>query len=582
MDCAKQAVNFYGIILVFAMFMALASYVPSVFAHGVGGETLPPVVIGGKNATLSLFVNPPTFDPKTGEYDISLKLYETTTQAIIPHVTYHVQVIHDGKQILDERFHDDSSNLSIKVFPKNTQSAKVDGNNLGDLGWTSGLLSPLQIQGPLFLSGGLYKFHIEVLTINDDSNKLNPPVQFDAAISLAETTEHAVSYENTAYQLGIVSYYDKVDDFAFDTNSRILSFSMPYEWTEKNIAQTNVVHQEIHIPKTFAELLVTKYDATVNGIPIPESAVTIDDYTTDSRVVHLVLYQKEISSIVNSVSDKSTMTFTVTPSKQEKFPLDAFTHNAIFETGLSWDPAPIQPGQNTRFFVDISRYFAPRVQEDAKFDFVIKQHGSELFRKSVSSKIGAQEKTNYIDYEFSDKNLGPVVVSIEKINGEELSSVDYVVVVTPKDTKKTFPIRIQSVKSDGTTGKYFVDVTWVPETLQPGETEFIFTIYDKSMQPVPQASYDFVLMQNGKQVYNKSNTAKAGGSFEDVTFFENNKGPMNLRLENINNSGEYIDLPIAVTPEFPIGWLVVLIVVFSMILAPNLVKKTGYILRHPF
>lgn len=579
----RQAVNVYGIVLMFAMFSLLAFYAPPVFAHGVGGETLPPVVIDGKNATLSLFLNPPTFDTKTREYDISLKLYETGTQAVIPHVTYRVQVTHDGKQVLDERFHDDSSNLLIKVIPKDAQSVQVSGNNLGDLGWTSGLLSPLQIRGPLFLSGGLYKFHIEILRINDDSNKLNPPVQFDAAISLAETTEYKTSYENNDYDLGIVSYYDKIGDFVFDANSRTISFSMPYEWTTKNIAQTNVVHQEIHIPKTFAELLVTKYDATINGIPIPESAVTIDDYTTDSRVVHLVLYQKEISSIVNSISDNSKMIFTVTPSKQEKFPLEAFTHNAIFQVGLSWDPVPITSDQNTRFFVDITKYFAPKTKENAKFDFVIKQHGNELYRKSVTGLIGAQEKTNYYDYTFSEKNLGPIIISIENINGETLSSADYVIAISPKETKKTFPIRIPSVTQDGIKGNYFVDLTWIPENLQPGEAEFIFTIYDKNLQPVQNAEYNFTLSRNGQELYKNPGVAQAGGSFEDVTFFESNKGPIILEIKNINQSDESITIPIMVTPEFPLGVFLVLGVLFAVvIMIPRLYHKTEQILRHPF
>jgi len=117
-------------------------------------------------------------------------------------------------------------------------------------------------------------------------------------------------------------------------------------------------------------------------------------------------------------------------------------------------------------------------------------------------------------------------------------------------------------------------MTWIPENLQPGQTEFIFTIYDKNLQPVPQASYDFVLIQNGIQVYKKSNTAKAGGSFEDVTFFDKNKGQMDLRLENIDKSGEYVSLPIAVTPEFPLGWYIVLALMFFVVLMPNLLRKT--------
>lgn len=559
------------IVILFGIITLVTLYTQPSFAHGVGGETLPPVQIGNKNATLSLYVNPPVFDPQTGEYEILIKLYETNTQATIPHVTYLVEISKDGKQLLSERFHDDSSNLSIKVVPKDTDETKIQGSDLGELGWTKNTdFFPLKIEGPIFLSGGLYKFHIEVLTIESDSNKLDPPVQYNAAISLAEKTIRPVSYENDDYQISIMSYYDTIRDFAFDDKSRIISFSMPYEWSQQNISQTSVVHQEIHIPKTFAEMLVTKYDGTVNGVPIPETAVTIDDYTTDSRIVHVVLNQKELYSLVDSIPDKSKMTFTITPSSEE-IPLSAYTHNAVFQVGLSWDDA-ITPNKPVQFYVDITRYFAPKIQEDAQFDFVVRQHGEELYRKSVSGLVGAEQKANHYQYTFSEKNLGPAIISIEKINGEDLSSVDFVIVVSQQ--KKTFPIRIQSLDKDGSEGKYNVDLTWIPENLQPGEAEFILTIYDQNLQPVPNAEYDFVLVQNGQEITRKSSVAPAGGSFEDVTFFEGNKGQMTLKIENIDQSGEYVSLPIMVTPEFPLGWVLVLGVMFFVIILLQKMDKS--------
>jgi len=571
------------ILLVFGIISVLFYAQPS-FGHGVGGETLPPVVIDGKNATLSLFVNPPTFDKKTGEYEILLKLYETDTQAVIPHVTYLVEISKDGKQLLSERFHDDASNLSIKVEPKNTNQVKIQGSNFGELGWMKNtVLFPLKVEGPIFLSGGLYKFHIQVLTINADSNKLDPPVTFDASISLAEKTDYPISYQNKDYSFGIMSYYDTINGFEFDEKFRTISFSMPYDWSQQNIAQTNVVHQEIHVPKTFPEMLVTKYDGLVNGIPVPEYAITIDDYTTDSRIVHLVLNQKELLSIVDSVHDKSIMEFVISPSAEDKFPLSAYTQNAVFQVGLSWEPTPIIPEQKTRFYIDITRYFAPKIQEDAKFDFVVKQHGKELYRKPITGLIGAQEKTNFHDYTFTKENLGPTIISIESINGEKLSSVDYVVVVRQQEEKGTFPIRIPSATPDGAQGKYIIDLTWIPETLQPGDAEFIFTIYDRNMRPVSDAEYDFVLIQNGQQIYENSGIAQAGGSFEDVIFFEQHKGPVTLAIQNIDQSGESIEFPIVVTPEFPLGLILVMVLTFSaVIVLSKLNKKTGHILRYPF
>lgn len=77
--------------------------------------------------------------------------------------------------------------------------------------------------------------------------------------------------------------------------------------------------------------------------------------------------------------------------------------------------------------------------------------------------------------------------------------------------------------------------------------------------------------------------APAGGSFEDVTFFENQKGPVTLAIQNIDASDESVELPIAVTPEFPLGWILVLATVFSVVIVSSMInKKTGHILRYPF
>ena len=130
---------------------------------------------------------------------------------------------------------------------------------------------------------------------------------------------------------------------------------------------------------------------------------------------------------------------------------------------------------------------------------ILKQKNKELYRKSVTGLIGALEKTNFYDYSFTKDNLGPVILSIEKINGEEMSSVDYVLVVKSKDEKPKFPIRVQSISSDGKEGKYFVDMTWIPENPKPGETEFIFTIRDGNLMPVSEADYDFTLIQKDRK-----------------------------------------------------------------------------------
>lgn len=560
-----------AIIVALPLILAVPFLTPA-FGHGLGGETVP-VSLPDRNATLFVSVQPSVFDPSNNESYLSFKLSDARTDAVIEHVTYLIELSRDGKQIFREIFHDDEGNLNIRVVSSNSKEIKIDGGKEPTSGgWTRNLFSSLSMEGPVFTSSGLYKFHVEILTVDSDDSVLAQRPTVEGALSVAEKTVHQITSDNgKKYDIGITSYYDSINNFGFDSKNSTISFEMPFDWGEQNIKQTTVVHQEVHIPKTYAEMLVTKYDGFVNGIPLAESAITIDDYSDDSRIVHLVLNQNDLVSFAQKTHDKSKMVFFVMPSKTESLPLKAFTHNAVFQLGLSWEPLPIQANSKTRFYMDFTKYYAPKTQESVAYDFVVKQDNAEIFRKSLIGATNAPPQTNYVDYEFSDKNIGTAIVSIENINGTELSSADFVVVIKPKsEPKQNFPIRIPSVTKDSTgnviLGKYNVDLTWVPNTLGIGDAEFIITIYDKdSGAPVQEAEYDFVLLKGGSEVYRKSGFAQAGGNFENVKLFQEHVGPLTLRIENIDQSGEYVEIPISVTPEFPIGSILVMTVLFSFV-----------------
>lgn len=556
-------------VLIFAV-----PFVTPVFGHGLGGESLP-ISLGNRNATLFVSVQPSVFDPGNNESYLSFKLSDARTDAVIEHVTYLIELSRNGKQIFRETFHDDQGNLNIRVVSNDSENIKIDGDKEQTSGgWTRKLFSPLSIEGPIFTTGGLYKFRTEILTVDADSNMFSQRPTVEGAISIAEKTTHPITGgDGKNYDIGITSYYDTTDNFKFDPQNRTISFEMPFDWSEKNVKQTTIIHEEIHIPKTYAEMLVTKYDGFVNGVPLAESSVTIDDYSEDSRIVHLVLNQQDLASSAQKPKDISKMIFTIMPGKTEDLPLKAFTHNAVLQLGLSWEPIPIQAQSKTRFYMDFSKYYAPKIQESVSYDFVIKQDDTEIFRKSLAGTTNAPPQTNYVDFEFSEQNVGTAIISIENIDGNELSAVDFVVVVKPKsEPKQNFPIRIPSMIKDDTgntvQGRYNVDLTWIPNTLGVGDAEFIITIYDKASGfPIRQAEYDFVLLKDNNEIYRKSGFAQAGGSFENVRFFEEYVGPLTLRIENIDQSDEFVEIPIMVTPEFPVVFLVLIIALVPLVFA---------------
>ncbi|MGI0011789.1 MAG: peptidase, partial [Nitrosopumilaceae archaeon] len=420
------------------------------FGHGFGTETLPPVTIGNRNASLTITVNPPTFDPKDNEHEIVVNLSDSKSGSVIEHVTYLIELSKDNSRIFRYMFHDELGNLYMRIKTVDSGEIKIYGkqDNVLNAWMKKDDYNPLVLEGPIFTTGGLYKFHIEIVTVDSDTNLLDERVTLNGAISLGEKTLYDVNLANgQRNQLGITSYYDTIGNFKFIPENYSATFAMPFDWSKQNIEQPNlIVHEEFHIPKTFGEMLVTKYDATVNGVPLPENAVIVDDYSDENRNVHLVLNKPELLSIYDVASkDPKQMKFTISPSKEVKFPLSANTPDLRYQVGLSWNPPKITSDKTTRFFVDLKEIFADKKPKPAVFDFVLKQNDAEIFRKTVSGQANVP-KSNFVDYTFKQENLGPVIVLIERINDNNLSNASFVTVVNPEEIpKQVFPIRLSSM-----------------------------------------------------------------------------------------------------------------------------------------
>jgi len=280
------------ILMMFGVLLFAIPFVNPTFGHGFGSETLPPLTVGDRNATISITVNPPIFDPNNKETNILMRFYNADTDAVIEHVSYLIGLYKDNKIVFRYMFHDDLGNLFLKVISNDSDKIVIHGKKEPLLGgWMKADdLNPVTLEGPVFNSGGLYKFEIEILTVDSDDKILDERPVYDGAISVAEKTTHEITTnEGNKHLLSLTSYYDQISNFQYVPDSKSIKFSMPFGWSETNINQVLVVHEEIHIPKSLGEILVTKYTGYVNGLLLSDKAITIDDYSTDDRIVHVVV-----------------------------------------------------------------------------------------------------------------------------------------------------------------------------------------------------------------------------------------------------------------------------------------------------
>ena len=563
---------FYSFLMIF-LIISIGFSTNLVFGHGLGGETHPPVSLDGRDVTLSIDISPSVFDKDDPERYITLNLSESKNLSVVEHVTFALEMSKDGEQIFRRIFHDDSGNLIIKVINDGSDEIKIKGDTSPAIeAWMKTATEPVTMTGPIFDSGGLYEYKVEILTADSDFNFLDKRLELVGAISLAEhNTFDVLDSQQNIHEVNVISYFDTIDNFVFDSDK--MSFSMPFDWNQ-DFEQLSVVHEEVRISKGFSEFLHTKYDAKVNGVQLEDADVTIDDYSADGRTVHIVLTQKGLKEIQEQAMQESTseMFFELGPSSDVGLPLESTTPDMKYRVWLSWEPEIIKAGEDVTFFLKTDELFTDKSNKDVDYEVEISSDETQIYKEYFAGSVNAETPDSF-QYQFSSEDIGTVKLDMFDIGGNSLSNVNFLVVVNPQDIAK-FPIKLESTsESNPDSGNYRVDLTWFPNTLELGESEFIMSFYDKNTGlTAGDITYDFVLVQNGTEIHRKSGVASGGGTFENFVFVEREAGDVIIRVEKIAGTEEYVEITVNVVPEFDLLALLVLSVAFVSIV---IVSKTG-------
>jgi len=389
----------------------------NVYGHGLGIDTIKSVNVQGKS--VSITVEMPMYFDNTDEQQITITTTDTGTKQPAKNVTLLIGLFYQNEMIFRNYFFAEDGILLITVKPTIDGEVEILGEQDSLLGaWHGTESNPIEITGPIFNSGGLYNFEIEVRTIDEPTNIIEDSGVYNADLSIVETTEHIQKdSEGNDVKFRLKSYFDKISQFQYDPISKEVSFEMAFDWTEKQMSHIPVIHEEVHFPKQFGEFLYPSYTGKVNGIDLFKASVTIDDYTEeDERIVHFVLLQDHLNFLKNQIkkSDQplpEKMIFTLSASDEPGFPLTAFTKSEDFQIDLSWDPAEIQPGVKTNFIFTIRDGKTGEPMRSSDYTFVIVQNGNEIHRSTGTAQVGGDFK----QYEFGEEETGPTIIRFENI-----------------------------------------------------------------------------------------------------------------------------------------------------------------------
>jgi hypothetical protein len=375
----------FAIFIVFQLLLSSAAHYnfsQKAYADGLTQENLPPASVGNRKASLFVKVSPPilTTDNRQDAY-MQFRLFDANNNQTIQHVTYEITVnkgtllsfssssspLSNQKPLLRDFFHAHNGLLTLKVQPSNGTLTVYGEQDPFQNAWVADPGGTINVKGPVLLEGGLYHFHIEIFSIDNDRNIFLPQnaPKFDSYLSVGDIYRNKWNYQNQVYNTTLISYYDKINNLKFDPAKKSFSWTMPFNWNLSRIQEQPIfVHEEMRLPKSWKGFGDSpRFNATVNDQTLSGRSVAIDPFSfPDAMVVHYLINKNDIIKLAqqqqqqqgqqqaanNNNNNNSVMRFTLlTPSASAQQQQIATSSDLVTNTGgihaaVSWSPNPFQ------------------------------------------------------------------------------------------------------------------------------------------------------------------------------------------------------------------------------------------------
>ncbi|MEO9319648.1 MAG: hypothetical protein ABI361_03145 [Nitrososphaera sp.] len=390
--------------IVFALVFPALAFNKKVYADGLFMENLPPASVGNRDASLFVRINPPVLvSGSNSDAYLQLRLFDAKTNETIKSTTFDITVTKgvekDAKVIMEQVFTTDSGLLTLHITPTNG-SVTVNANQDPFLNaWQADPGGDIKISGPLLLDGGLYHFHIRILTVDNIRNLFsdtNAPT-FDSYLSVGDVTNRNISQSGQQYNATLISYYDKANGFSLNPSAKTFTWSMPFNWNATRIknAPSFLVHEEVRIPKSLKDIGDTNsFNATVNGQPLQGRQLIVDPFTySNAVVVHYLLAKNDVLNMATSgVKNNTSMNFALSPASapvaenQTSGEWRAERSNVI----VTWTPSQLASGKDSTLhlqFID-TQGTGQQISGNVHYDLTVKDMDGNV----VISKPGLVAK----------------------------------------------------------------------------------------------------------------------------------------------------------------------------------------------
>jgi hypothetical protein len=367
------------------------------FADGLTQETFS-ATLGGRNAQLLVQVNPPILtDASRNDAYLLFRLYDANNNQTIKYSTFFISIEKgvgkDAVTIMPSTlFHTESGLLRLKVQPAEGD-LQIFGTQEQFLNaWVADPGGTVNIQGPLFLEGGIYHIRVEIFGI-DSIRNIFPDTdipKFDSWLSVGDVFTQNIEYQGKPYNTTIISYYDRVRDFNFDSSKEQFTWSMPFDWNVSRLESTNIfVHEEVRIPKSLSGIGdASSFSATVSGNPISGRMLAVDPYSSQQALtLHYLINKNDIINMASKASDGTPgMTFTLAPATGQNAQT---TGEMLTDTGninviAEWAAGQLNANTESTLNLNFSDGFSgQRIADDVNYNLrILDNEGNQVYNQN--------------------------------------------------------------------------------------------------------------------------------------------------------------------------------------------------------
>ena len=416
--------------LAFSLMLPMLQLDRKAFGDGLFMENLPPATVGHRVASLFVRINPPVLvSGSNPDAYLQLRLFDARNNETVKYTTFDIAVtkgIESKQRLMEQIFTSKNGLLTLHITPTPGQVQVYANTDPITAGWEADPGGNIKISGPLLLQGGLYHFHIRILGIDDAMTSFNDTAAptFDSYLSVGDVSTKDISSNNQTFNSTLISYYDRANDFNFDSNKHTFTWSMPFDWNTTRIknAPSFLVHEEVRIPKDLKGVGDTNsFNAQVNGQTVQQQQLIIDPFTYNSTVVvHYLLSNNTVLAMANSIQNKTAMNFELTPAQPVQENQTSGEWRGERSTVMvTYSPSQLSSGKQTTVnmqFIDIQGT-GQKIAGDVHYDLTVKDmNGSIVLSKPGRVAKGGQDSQTLTFPSNSTYRVEAKITSIQSPN----------------------------------------------------------------------------------------------------------------------------------------------------------------------